>query len=422
MASRWVILGVSSLACLLFAGGWSVDAESVPGKTLSPSLGVWNVDTRQWPSPELPMMTTQGVGELPALDEEGKDAYANMAKSFDVPTEVLIDEFWTGDEFNQFVDELAEDQKGGFVAAGRVNPAESASAYYLVLTAPPSNVVLDRLIELPVNVDIYYGAPASRSDLRQAQRALYANVASALPEGSLVEVTVSPMGTALMVSYKDPDESPHSKPSVLAAVDRTQEEGGSQSALLPVRVEFDPNLASVASYVNMKGGFGYSGCTSGFAASNNGNSGLLTAKHCADHPYYSSTGVRMGNLIEASSWIDIQWNRAPSPHVAVPKFRVNSSGTKYTVSAVSNPVYGDPVEKYGMTTGRTSGWVTDADWCADSRTCRLFVANFGADHGDSGAPCFSAGTARGILSGGNGRVAWCTQIGAAPVKVMKGGS
>lgn len=183
----------------------------------------------------------------------------------------------------------------------------------------------------------------------------------------------------------------------------------------------DESLGADRTFQELMAGYGYSGCTSGFAATLNGVQGLLTAKHCVDRPYYAGSGIQMGQAVNASTGIDIQFNSVPSPHTVVRRFRIDSAGSSRSVTGVADPVYGDFVEKYGTATGYSWGYVTDADTCnSSSGHCHLFKVNMNGNEGDSGGPCFSGQAARGVVQGGvPGSYTYCTKISYSPATVLQ---
>jgi hypothetical protein len=374
-----------------------------------------------WQELPLTTATVHGQGQLPPIDPSSRRLYAAVARELGEPEAPFIDETWSGNGFNELVDDIARDYPDIYVSASRANPDVTASRYDLVFTGLPSAALVERISQLPVDVDVRYGAPFSHAQLVSLREALSAFAGLDM----FVSTDFSPLGTNIRVRYL-------ARGGTLAA-QKDAREGIEQEAARVlnglvgdgprpvVKFELDNELGKDRDFQDLMAGFGYSGCTSGFAASIGGTQGLLTAKHCTDRPYYAGTGIQMGPVVNASPGIDIQFNSVPSPHSVVRRFKIDAAGTTKSVTGVADPVYGDFVEKYGVTTGYSWGYVTDADTCnSSSGNCHLFKVNMNGDQGDSGGPCVSGQAARGLVQGGvPGSYTYCTKISYSPATVLQ---
>ncbi|MBS2938516.1 hypothetical protein KDN32_12260 [Nocardioides sp. J2M5] len=200
---------------------------------------------------------------------------------------------------------------------------------------------------------------------------------------------------------------------------------------LSVVAKYDPNVQPAIEHVVLSGGRNITGCTAGFGAyrPSTGRYGVISAWHCPEPSEYSngtSSPIGFGAYINGAAGQDIKFFSIPSPHTANSKFRVNSSGTDFTVSSVANPGSATSISMYGRNGGRGNGSVTMTNVCytgvnettgAVHDYCGGFKTNVVTVAGDSGGPCFDAGAARGVISVGNSTATWCANIQGAPSSV-----
>lgn len=168
-----------------------------------------------------------------------------------------------------------------------------------------------------------------------------------------------------------------------------------------LRIEFNIVGASALQMeLAARGGEPYGVCPGGFMARSGGFSGITTAHHCTSKPA-TYNGATTGSTAAHGSR-DIRWTRLTSgSHSAV--FRSGALETR-TVTAVTNPVAGALVCKYGMITHYTCDTVNQTGLYTDLPGFPRFydivrTNNRNVVFGDSGGPWFYGGRAHGTTTG-----------------------
>lgn len=161
----------------------------------------------------------------------------------------------------------------------------------------------------------------------------------------------------------------------------------------------------------LKGGvqYGPSGCSTGFAATYQGDSGFLTAGHCDDgdagddakQPRYGSV---IGTIEKETFWSN---TRCDCGFISVTGSMDDGIFDLSDPNTTGSPFNGMSVTMSGVASDVKSGSVTDDDYdvyySADGVWFREAVkTNYGSSDGDSGAPVVSGSSLVGIHSGKSG--------------------
>ena len=167
-----------------------------------------------------------------------------------------------------------------------------------------------------------------------------------------------------------------------------------------------PLSTPAASY----GGYALTSCTAGFVVEHmeTGNRGVATAGHCGDTQYYAHIGATLNFRNEHYyGQGDFQWHDKGGITWGARVY--DGSGTR-PIEGLKNKSTmndGDPVVKYGKTTGFTTGNIVELFWCPSyvpncSSSFVLVNRNSSgamADQGDSGGPVMLNNVAYGFVSG-----------------------
>lgn len=400
------LLGASALGSPpgVAADEGTVTIEPIPVK--APSLDVGTI-----------LVRGQGIFESTDLDDEHD--LRTVAESLDLDLQWVRERTRGQNEFNIVVADVARRYPDIFVTAG-VPPLtdESKSAFWIATTTKPSVEVLEMLRELPVDVEVRYGAPGNADQLEQAA-------------GDLVTAaTESPAITAAIAGYK-PDQqilqidyaaahwatADELSAALSAAVSSITDARGELP--LPVLAVEDPGSAKFRREVTVQGGrplrdgWGVRQCTAGFTAKR-ANKGVLTAWHCDSPLRYGYNA--MGDVLSASPvvpntplyYYDVQFFRTvkPNGHTTNRQFRATgtTSSDDRTVQDVGFPSIFSVICHWGDASATEScGWVIDTHLCGSDdgqTTCGMAkVVGCISEVGDSGGPWFWQNTAIGIHVG-----------------------
>ena len=145
-------------------------------------------------------------------------------------------------------------------------------------------------------------------------------------------------------------------------------------------------------------------CTSGFVVKARTSTalGVLTAAHCGT-PLYHENSVLLSQLIgHIGQWGD--WQFMHSMVMMDGKFR-SDWGMYNSAYNVGSPSKGDYICKFGISSGKTCGYIADPDACItiDGTLGCSYVTttSYMSAPGDSGGPWFNGTTAIGIHTGGS---------------------
>lgn len=196
---------------------------------------------------------------------------------------------------------------------------------------------------------------------------------------------------------------------------------------IPVSLVEEPGLAETTLEVNARGGRtlrratdGRLMCTSGFAVRrNNGNRGIITARHCPNNLTY---GWNQGVITFGSNanrinrgLIDIQFHRINSGHRVSPFFLGSSPRDDRVVRAVANGPVGTVACHYGAATRYSCDRIRLVNRCVSLSGTTYCGLDRTSSHvsagGDSGGPWFLGNTARGTHTGGGSAGSIFTRIG-----------
>lgn len=247
-----------------------------------------------WQEAPLAKVTINGRGPMPEVNPQAQRMYEQIAADLEQPPVEFVEASWSGYEFIELNDEIRKSYPDIYVTASRANPSVTSSRYDLVFTEYPPADLIEKVRDLPVDVDIRYGAPLPYAALDGVQNALSDRFSTEM----LFVVEASPLGTSLRLKYSprpgalDPETQGQRLLEAAREVTNALTVRGSKPPTLVVQrddqLRLEENFA--ADYM---GGWGYTGsigCTSGFAATLNGVRGLLTADHCPNLPTYVPTG------------------------------------------------------------------------------------------------------------------------------------
>lgn len=360
------------------------------------------------PDTALPFIEVVGDGHLPTLSPAEDRALADTVMHGDAKGDEL-DEIRRSAAFNALTDSIATSHPKTFTTSARAMAGDYD--YDVVFTERPPTEVFEIYSKSASTVRLRYGAPLNADQLLLAQKTILGELAARKYPVESAQIVSSPLSSALGIVLPTAPGSTSSEAALETDLESVVATTVGASGL-SVFVNFSEGDAPPnREFVTAHGGYGITGCTSGFGARRNSNGvkGIVTAKHCTDEPYYGSTGMQFNPALDAGPQRDSQFNGAPSPHTSDFNF-YSAAGTLTAVVWVGNPAFGDPANTYGKTTGRQNGYVNNVNTCYLS-WCYVFATTAVANDGDSGGPCFYANTARGIVSGGNGSsVTYCTRI------------
>ena len=192
--------------------------------------------------------------------------------------------------------------------------------------------------------------------------------------------------------------------------DKLKAKLASINAKLPDGVELKrvPRLAKTETAIY--GGVSLSTCTAGFTVrSGSGELGVSTAAHCGSTQYYQ--GVSLPIRAEDNNGDqDVQWHSACDLFEVTNQFQsgIGLRSVTGTVARTSQAI-GSMVCKFGMTTGRTCGWIQSKNIDLGPNHNATFIrvdsrssSNNLSEPGDSGGPWFLEDKAYGSHYGAPG--------------------
>lgn len=425
------ILGALLASTVVVGGGLVTSggvAEANVGNVQAPVVRASGGLTKQEVTSTL---TASARAKATAFDAAELQDLETTSASTGVPVTTLLATQAGAVEFATAVDAIQTASPESFVDAGLAE--EQNPRPWIVFTTPPSSALLETLAQLPMDVDVYSGAPASFDELQEAAATLTTALAEQ-PGVASAGAAVVGMGTEIQATYTLDSASPTgSAPSreVLTAMALVELARTTPDGTLPVAVSVSEAVPEVAPQTLVQGGrelhlasTNARACTGGFTAIRNGVKGIITAKHCPDKlRYLSNVGVLATAVAAKNSskgQLDLQFHKTKSPNTTNRQFRATGKASKddRIVREVANPVKGEVACHWGQSSGYSCSTVATTNYCAHYRGLGTFcnLAKTRKDiskNGDSGGPWFYGLTAIGIHSGdSNGSYSMFTRIGA----------
>ncbi|SNS54478.1 hypothetical protein SAMN06309944_0728 [Micrococcales bacterium KH10] len=304
-------------------------------------------------------------------DAEARDL-AFLADNSGRTVDELAEQYRGGQEFTGFITWLSDEYPDYFTHAafdypGLVRPR-------VTLTKYPPQAVIDKANQLPIEIDLRFGANATEDELMSlSAAAVNAAVAQfgrdTVPHSSIDEETIS-----IEVTVK---ASPQPIDSVRMMQGIVADQYRDGANLLPVEVSytFDPTYDAPSTHAeNIRGGYkltrgatGNLNCTSGFSVKRNGVLGVVTAGHCDNNLRYKAKANVLAFVTEHPFYnmvedVDVQFHKTLAGHTTQKKFRADI-GEVRTVTASAIPAIGLPICKFGLTTNRTCTQIIDTGKC-----------------------------------------------------------
>lgn len=295
---------------------------------------------------------------------------------------------------------------------------------WVLLTEKPTQDIASIIEQARTRIEVRYGAPASAEDYELAAAAVLEAMGDQLEDGSGIAAGPAADGMTLQVAF-DPDI--HKPDRVMTAMRDPSVTDHTTASNIPVSLVEEPGLAETTLEVNARGGRtlrratdGRLMCTSGFAVRrNNGNRGIITARHCPNNLTY---GWNQGVITFGSNanrinrgLIDIQFHRINSGHRVSPFFLGSSPRDDRVVRAVANGPVGTVACHYGAATRYSCDRIRLVNRCVSLSGTTYCGLDRTSSHvsagGDSGGPWFLGNTARGTHTGGGSAGSIFTRIG-----------
>jgi len=146
-------------------------------------------------------------------------------------------------EFTEVAARVARHYGGRYLRDGR---SETGTSFWIVLTVSPDRWTLDQLATLPLDVEVKYGAPATRPQLRRVQAAIVSSMLDRGDEFTGVEAAPSRFATRIVVRYGTASSSKAGPAAHAASLNAALAAGAavSRGGSLSVPVDFahDPQL------------------------------------------------------------------------------------------------------------------------------------------------------------------------------------
>lgn len=350
-------------------------------------------------APSLASTTTQGqtiVGSSAnELTEEQLIDLRTAAEELGIPFQEAHERFAGQDSFAAAIDQIRVLAPRSFSAAAiELGPGYTAWASFV--GEPPSSVRA-LLSSLPLQVEIRVDASVSEEALVKAQQDIYFKLAQVVD----VEHLSSGITQDGYIEFTHPDADFAKK--VADVVSESASSRGLKDRI--VTLEGDPTVLLTA----VSGGETWAGtCSSAFTVIGLGGTatGVSTAGHCANTTsgYTAPGGGVTGNTTAYNynangdtMWFRLFW-MGETPSITN-KFKYTSSGAQRQVLGTANPVVGQSICRYGMSTGNHCTTIAAINECR-SGVCLLFRANGNTlAGGDSGGPWYSGNNAQGISHG-----------------------
>ncbi len=429
MKRRYMQIACALVATAAFGAALAVPlapAQSESGETSNDSI-MQRFDVRPNSTAEGARTLTAGHKPQPlTLPELRQLKILSSQKSLDLDQLMRLQ---VGvEEFSQLTTALQEKWPDSFVRAG-VPRLGVMDRFWIQWKGYPDGDAMKYLSDLPVDVELQYGAPASSAELADFSEVL---VTTLQKDREVIEESgtrYDPLTQVLNVEYLPAEGA--SDEAVSKTLSDALEAGaggdGSRASLpLPVSLQENPELEGGHFTAIFAGGRDVvtttyaKVCTFAFTAVRSGVDGLLTARHCPNTVYYNENENTLGSAVEAAAPYDVQFHPALAGHSTSKQFRAyNRTQTgDEVVTGVADAPYLAYVCSWGQKTSATRcEYVTAQNECrsfgADGTACGVdglgSVINQG---GDSGGPVFNGGSARGSLTGNTNNQTWFTRVSA----------
>lgn len=375
---------------------------------------------------ELSAFVVDGTGEPSDLSDAQLRDIRQLAKQSGKSETEVVNESVGQAEFADLAYRIETGDPDLFVGAGLTRD-NSRTGGFLIFTKMPSPEVVEQVAKLPMDVEIRYGARWSQAALEAASEKVIEAAMHSPGVGTVVTSLDREAGQVVVMYATDGDQVPDVEELSRNVAAASQASTGNGSGP-GVRVVRDDEVSKGEYEVVVQGGRvlrqgGTDMCTSGYSATKNGNQGLITANHCPDNLDYigHASAITFGSGGYAAE-TDMQFHRATTGNTAEAKFQANSGDVR-TVGSVSNPVAGQQICMYGVTSGYNCSYVLDTGLCRtnDLGTGQYCGLATSVDRittgGDSGGPWFYSYTAKGTHTGSfsyqGATRSWFTQIGRA---------
>ncbi|MBD3778653.1 MAG: hypothetical protein IE923_05235 [Micrococcales bacterium] len=354
----------------------------------------------------------RGTATLTAAEEQDLSAY--LAGGGAGATEQQVAALRAQGRFAELVASLAAEHADVYAGAA-LEPTAQADAWIL-FTDQPSPDVLEQVAGLPLTVEVRWGAPATQAELEDVTATALRAVTAAQPDAAVVAFA-EPGGEGVTVQYGDGRTEDPSLTAGLEAVaaDAVADETAGGVLPVPVEVQFDPAADSDTLARDIFGGAVLRlasdhrpECTAGFTVRRGAERGLITARHCANKLHFGSTSsllqfAGVARTTPAGNAIDLQLHRLIGTARPTAQFRATAVSDFRVATGASDPVVGQSVCKWGMTSGYTCDTVYLTNVCYQPLGllyCGLFATQTDtALPGDSGGPWFTGTEANGLTSG-----------------------
>lgn len=342
------------------------------------------------------------------MDASQLETYQAMAEEDGVSVAEIVEKYHWQSEFGRVVTELADTHPGEFAGAAVTG---NSTAGWIAFAGEPPVDAFTLAARLPKPVQIVGFKGFSEDELAQQLKSVYYAVAEhpliVEAHGSMdietgrITVTAQPIAGLSPNTYDnlltELQPSPATNSSILVEVRL-----GHVEATL-----FNHYRGGAHAFMNHFGAW----CTWGFNVIPNegGGHGLTIARHCAPNTgdltarYHQHGSGSSGTLTRVRHGIiqdgDMAFYRTSGHLVDGGRFYSNTNQTS-VVTQVARPFSGLRLCSYGRTTARQcDNEVWRLGECS-SNFCELAMTHRNRqDHGDSGGPWYSGGTAYGITHG-----------------------
>jgi hypothetical protein len=333
-----------------------------------------------------------------------------------VPAEEMISAYEGIPQFTAMAAQIEAAKPNSFAASG-IEWVGTDAKPWIVFTDRPDSQVLTQLQSLSTEVEVEWGAPASKQELETISAELLQNLSLQYKGNATTSIDTNDWSVTVTTDNNSVVQDAHLQSATKAAgevaADPLQGPDGSPRPPISI-IHTTADLDGTNVQATVQGGRNLNlisnntaSCTASFTAVRNGVQGVLTAAHCPnDLRYTDKLGVIKYVATAANStngMNDFQFHKTLSGNSTNAQFKASSTGDR-TVKAVSNPSNGQIVCKWGRTSGYGCATVAQSGYCVTysgiGTYCGLVAVggNITAP-GDSGGPWFFGNTATGGHTG-----------------------